>query len=127
MNASRYQDMINEYLVPTMGVLYPEGYRLQHDLATPHTAKSTTDFLKSNEIRVLPWIANSPDFNPIENIWLIMKRRLEAMEPKSVAEWKVKIQEIWEQLSHELVESLIRSLSRRIEECIASGGEVTKH
>ena len=32
------------------------------------------------EITVLDWPGNSPDFNPIENLWSIVKNRLRKMD-----------------------------------------------
>jgi hypothetical protein len=36
-----------------MAVIYPDGYVLQQDNATPHTAKSTKKWLDDHGIRVL--------------------------------------------------------------------------
>jgi hypothetical protein len=41
INATRYQDILAANLEPSMVVIYPDGYVLQQDNATPHTAKST--------------------------------------------------------------------------------------
>ena len=47
-----------------------------HDLAPCHKAKVVSQFLESNQVNVLPWPGNSPDLNPIENIWGIVKERI---------------------------------------------------
>uniref|UniRef100_A0AAZ3P7I4 Transposase Tc1-like domain-containing protein n=1 Tax=Oncorhynchus tshawytscha TaxID=74940 RepID=A0AAZ3P7I4_ONCTS len=41
---------------------------LQHDNATSHTARSVRDFLQDRNVSTLPWLAKSPDLNPIEHI-----------------------------------------------------------
>ena len=43
------------------------------DGAPCQQSKVATEFLKKNQIGVLEWTGNSPDLNPIENMWTIMK------------------------------------------------------
>ncbi len=42
---------------------------LQHDNDPKHTAKATKEWLKQKHIKVLEWTSQSPNFNPIENLW----------------------------------------------------------
>uniref|UniRef100_A0A3Q2QY88 Tc1-like transposase DDE domain-containing protein n=1 Tax=Fundulus heteroclitus TaxID=8078 RepID=A0A3Q2QY88_FUNHE len=42
----------------------------QDDNAACHRAKTVKTFLEKRHIRSISWPANSPDINPIENIWL---------------------------------------------------------
>jgi transposase len=44
--------------------------------ARPHNAKKTLAFLRKEKVKVLEWQPQSPDLNPIENLWGIMKKRL---------------------------------------------------
>lgn len=126
VNADYYQQILNECLIGNMNALYPDGFILQQDNARPHIAKTTKKFLADNGVEVIQWPACSPDLNPIENLWQIIKHRLEKKEKKNVGEWKVAIEEIWEEISHDLLESLINDMPKRIKECIEGRGDKIK-
>ncbi len=41
----------------------------QQDLSPCQRANKTLKYLADLEIKVLNWVANSPDMNPIEKVW----------------------------------------------------------
>jgi hypothetical protein len=65
---------------------------LQHDNATSHTAHSVRDFLQHRNVSVLPWPAKSPDFNPIEQVWDLLDRRVRA---RAIPEMSGNLQVPW--------------------------------
>ncbi len=67
----------------------------QKDLAPAHTAKSTKSWLNDHGVGVLDWPANSPDVNPIENLWGIVKRKLRNKRPKNADELNATVKETW--------------------------------
>ena len=48
----------------------------QQDNAPIHKAKKIMDYFAENSWKILDWPAFIPDMNPIENIWVINKKRL---------------------------------------------------
>ncbi len=65
-------------MLPSVDQLFKDAdFIFQQDLAPAHTAKSTKSWLKDNGVGVLDWPANSPDLNPKENIWDVVKRKNE--------------------------------------------------
>ena len=65
----------------------------------------------------------SPDVNAIENLWSVIKGRLEKLDPTRTEDMKYGIEKIWEDIDEELLESLIGSMKKRLELCIAAEDE----
>ena len=53
---------------------------LQWDNAPSHVSTKALEFYEKNKIERIEWPTKSPDLNPIENIWAIVKRELEKKE-----------------------------------------------
>jgi hypothetical protein len=51
------------------------------DNARPHRSRAVTAYLQSKAVTSLPWSAISLDLNPIEHVWDMLGRRLQAVEP----------------------------------------------
>ena len=76
--------------------------------------------------KILDWPSNSPDLNPIENLWGILKRHVEKQVNKLVIKKKSVtidcffniIKEEWEGIEISTHLNLVRSMSERLEEVI---------
>ena len=78
-----------------MEKVFPDGSGIfQQDLAPCHT-KKVTKFFADNDIRVLEWPGNSPDLNPIENLWAIIKQRLRGKDCTTMEKLIEAIIQLW--------------------------------
>ncbi|KAL0193943.1 hypothetical protein M9458_012239, partial [Cirrhinus mrigala] len=121
VNAASYQEILEHFMLPSAEKLYgDEDFIFQHDLAPAHSAKTTGKWFTDHGITVLNWPANSPDLNPIENLWDIVKRKLRDARPNTLDELKAAIEASWASITPQQCHRLIASMPRRIEAVISA-------
>ena len=73
------------------------------------------------------WPAQSPDLNIIEEVWNILKKKMEARMPRNVEElWKF-VEEEFYAIPDEKIDDLYRGIIKRLEAVIKANGFHTKY
>ena len=87
------------------------------DNARSHRADRVEHFKQDNNVLSLPWPPQSPDLNPIENLWDELERRVRKCEniPRSRYDLFAALKEEWYQIDIETLANLVDSMSKRID------------
>ena len=123
VNAEKYCQIVDEFILYA-NRLYPEGWILEQEGATPHTARKTMKFFEEKNLQFLLWPPNSPDVNPIENVWEILKNTVEQKNPKTKQELIEAIQNSKSVITREIRENLMNSVGKRLKSCKRLPGEL---
>ena len=106
-----------------------DGVFLMEDGAPTHRSKAAGDWREENKIQSLPWPAQSPDLNPIENIWHTLKSRVNRRPriPKNEKELIIALQEEWKQIPQQYLSNTVASMPDRIKMVISHKGGPTSY
>ena len=76
---------------------HPEVEMFQHDNTRTYTARVCTPFLADAGIVVMDWPSKSPDINPVENVWALLRDKVKKRDnpPRNLEELIVALQEEW--------------------------------
>lgn len=111
LSAQVYIEILDTFLLPSMEEKFGDDEVIfQDDNASCHSAKSVKAFLQERQINSMTWPANSPDLNPIENVWWKLEKRVHDKAPSCKAELSTAIRESWNQIDEEYSFSLVKSM-----------------
>ena len=121
-------------------VLWPEcqkqllrnpGFIRMEDNAPCHNAYYTTREREKEGIAKVDWPPNSPDFNPIEHIWTLLKRRILRRRGSewitSVSEMKLLLEAEWDRITVAEIKLEILKLPGIMQRCLAANGGNNYH
>ncbi|KAF2349635.1 hypothetical protein FHG87_019605 [Trinorchestia longiramus] len=92
-----------------------------------HKVNVVMNFLEQQDFTVMFWPAQSPDLNPIENLWMAIGVKVTARNPTNTEDLWVKLQEEWAKITVEECQRLIQSCGRRCAAVVKNKGLFTKY
>ena len=117
--------IINDYVVPTLHEYFPRGNGIfQEDNILPYHSKVAVAARKNAKIMTFDWPAQSPDLNPIENLWAEMKMMVchRTPPPSNIKVLGKYVKVAWKDIPPEYYKKLVKSMLWRIEAVIEANG-----
>jgi hypothetical protein len=126
MDAAAYHSILQRHLKPSINRLFPlQDCFFQQDNDPKHTAKLNKTYLANCVVPTLSWPSQSPDLNPIENLWSILGDKVKERCPQNEEQLFKVLHDAWNTLDVGLLQRLADSMPKRIAAVIAAKGYAT--
>ena len=107
------------------------SFSLMNDNTACHDSDWTNQEREAEGISKVDWPPNSPDFNPIEKIWTLMKRQIQRRRGleriTTVGQMKSVLKEEWEKITIAEINAQISLLPKTMVLCIKQAGNNKFH
>ena len=124
----QYHRIIEEQLIPSATKLFNNrNWTFQQDYDSKHTAKSTKRLFNRLRVPIEDWPSQSPDLNPIENLWSHLNWELRDRKCSNLEQLFEALQEGWNKLSVDYLTTLSDSMPSRLNAVIDNKGFPTKY
>ncbi|KAF2346557.1 Transposase Tc1-like [Trinorchestia longiramus] len=128
MNGRKYREILEKQFLPLARLLkLKRGWKFQQDNDSKHTANETKEWLRTKKINILKWPSQSPETNPIENLWREFKLKIQKRGPNNITELKEICHEEWNKITPETCKRLVVNYYKRLEAIINNKGYATKY
>ena len=123
MNSNIYCEILQQSMIPSLQKLGSRAV-FQHDNDPKHTSKTTIALLKRLRVKVMDWPSMSPDLNPIEHLWGILKWKVEVCKVWQLCDV---VMEEWKSIPVATCEALVNSMPRRVKAVLDNDSGPTKY
>ena len=143
LTADKYSQILEHSLLPEAQTAFGSNWYLLHDNDPKHTSSlmqgprrklkdgrylRLPGWFKLNRVKLLQIPAYSPDCNPIEHIWALIKTKLRGKRFKNVDDCWEGIKTIWmEEIKQESINHVIESMPARLNAIRRANGGCTKY
>ena len=126
MDRFLYVDILKKTLLPFIEHQFPDGHRFMADNDPKHNSIAAREFLVENDIYWWRTPAESPDLNPIENLWHELKEFIRReVKPKKKDELVDGIKCFWETVDSAKCRKYIRHIHKVLPKVIELEGAAT--
>lgn len=126
MDKFQYLSILKNYMEPFAFENMPTTWTFMQDNHPKHSSKVVKDWFLKENTKVLDWPAQSPELNPIENLWNVVKNEISQRNFKNAEELWMGIQDAWYAIPIDRCQRLVESMPRRCQAVINNNGFSTK-
>lgn len=130
LNGAYMCEIYKRGLLPSAEKHFGQGnldWILVEDNDPKHKSKIAQRWKAENNVKNLPWPAMSPDQNPIENVWRILKIKICKKKINSVYSFVAELHREWNNLPNILAYNLVASMEKRVLALIEARGDYTMY
>ena len=124
ITSKTYCNFLENKALPVIKRLCSPSALFQQDNAKSHASGETQAFLEKNNVKLLDWPPQSPDINPIEQVWGWLAHRLNGMRIQNIKELRGTVLKLWEEIPKEAILAFIEKIPDKILYIKEHGGEV---
>lgn len=128
LDKNKYLDLLKQNLIKSATKMnIANHFKFYQDNDPKHKARIVQEWLLYNCPKVLHPPPQSPDLNPIENLWDELDRNIRKTPIRSKEELKIRLTEEWERISVDYLKKIILNMPKRLQHVVKQNGNPTKY
>ncbi len=128
MDGAMYREILANNLLPSVRALkMGRGWFFQHYNDPKHTARATKEWLIKKQFKVMEWPSQSPDLNPIENLWRELKLCVAQRQPQNLKDLEKTCMEERAKIPAAMCANQVKNYRKRLTSVTVNKGFCTKY
>lgn len=127
MDQHKYKQILQDVMEPYADEFLPITWKFMQDNDPKHTSRLVKSWLEEQKIDILDWPAQSPDLNPIENLWKTLGDKIRDERPPNLNVLWETLKREWYNITPVNCQNLIKSMRSRLTAVTKQKGYPTKY
>ena len=131
MDKFAYKQILIHHGLKAGKKLLGKGFVFQQDNDPKHKSHLCMNYLQGKErdglLKIMDWPAQSPDLNPIEQLWALLDHKIQKLRASNVFKLFAQLNEEWKSISTDVLSKYVLSMNSRCRAVIKAKGGHTKY